>query len=258
MKACPACQTLLREQANFCDHCGHPLPADAPEPAKAPPPGPKTLSERSVPGLCSSCGYKNIPGEMFCQSCGVQLAPVSSIPPPPPAPAARQPGSPAYPTVRCLRCGYPIEPEDAFCQNCGAEAPYNAHPAYRLASGPLEAVTLAEQQQPVAKLVVSDSQAEIMIDLGQEEWVVGRTDPQRDIYPEVDLGPFGGDQSSVSRRHARLVTRDGRRWISDLNSTNFTFLNGEKLDPGRYYPLTSGDQIRFGLLTLRYIEENAE
>jgi pSer/pThr/pTyr-binding forkhead associated (FHA) protein len=40
-----------------------------------------------------------------------------------------------------------------------------------------------------------------------------------------------------------------------MNSTNFTFLNGEKLQPGRLYPLKTEDKIRFGLLALTYYEE---
>jgi pSer/pThr/pTyr-binding forkhead associated (FHA) protein len=151
-----------------------------------------------------------------------------------------------------------MDSSDAFCQNCGADLAFNSAPTHGLPSEPVEPATLAEQPKPAARLVVSASSEEIVLDLSREEWVVGRTDPQRGIYPDIDLSPHGGDKNGVSRRHARLVTQGGRRWISDLNSTNFTFLNGEKLEPGGYYPLTSGDQIRFGLLTLRYIEENAE
>jgi pSer/pThr/pTyr-binding forkhead associated (FHA) protein len=109
----------------------------------------------------------------------------------------------------------------------------------------------------VIKLVVMASNAEILLDMDRNEWVVGRSDPLRGIFPEVDLGPHGGDKSGVSRRHANLITQPGGCWISDLNSTNFTFLNGEQLHPGELYPLQSGDEIRFGLLALKYIEEIA-
>ena len=260
MRACPVCHTVVREQANFCDHCGHPLPPPEAGPVAASPSSPQTLADEVAPGTCSACGYLNLPGEMFCQNCGVQLAPVASAPPPPPVQAMLQPSppAPARPPERCPACGYRIDPGDAFCQNCGAELPFNAAPTHGLPPQPVEPVTIDEQLKPVIKLVVSVSKAEILLDLGLDEWVVGRTDPQRDIYPEIDLSPHGGDKSGVSRRHARLVTQGGRRWISDLNSTNFTFLNGEKLEPGGYYPLASGDQIRFGLLTLNYIEESAE
>jgi pSer/pThr/pTyr-binding forkhead associated (FHA) protein len=94
--------------------------------------------------------------------------------------------------------------------------------------------------------------------MDRDEWLVGRSDPVRGIFPEVDLGAHGGDESGVSRRHARLAVQEGRRFISDLNSTNFTFLNGEKLQPARLYPLKHGDEIRFGLLALIYYENIAK
>jgi pSer/pThr/pTyr-binding forkhead associated (FHA) protein len=108
------------------------------------------------------------------------------------------------------------------------------------------------------KLLVSASKAEILLDMDRDEWLVGRSDPLRGIFPEVDLGPHGGDKSGVSRRHAKLVTQAGGRWILDLNSTNFTILNGDQLRPGELYPLQHGDEIRFGLLALVFIEGSVQ
>lgn len=39
----------------------------------------------------------------------------------------------------------------------------------------------------------------------------------------------------------------------DLESTNGTFLNSEKIDPLRYYELKSGDTLRFGFSTRNYV-----
>jgi pSer/pThr/pTyr-binding forkhead associated (FHA) protein len=94
--------------------------------------------------------------------------------------------------------------------------------------------------------------------MDRKEWLVGRSDPVRGIFPEVDLSTYGGDQSGVSRRHARLISQKDQRFISDLNSTNFTFVNGEKLQPGQLYPLKNKDEIRFGLLVVDYFEEISE
>ena len=52
------------------------------------------------------------------------------------------------------------------------------------------------------------------------------------------------DNPAVSARHARVV-RDGDQFVvEDLESTNGTFVNGEKLDGER--ALFEGDAIRFG------------
>jgi two-component system cell cycle response regulator len=49
---------------------------------------------------------------------------------------------------------------------------------------------------------------------------------------------------SVSRVHARLVTRHGRVCIEDLDSANGTYVNGARLEEIR--PLTEGDKIQIG------------
>jgi pSer/pThr/pTyr-binding forkhead associated (FHA) protein len=38
-----------------------------------------------------------------------------------------------------------------------------------------------------------------------------------------------------------------------LNSTNYTFLNRQRLQPGQRYPLKQNDEIRLGLLVLEYV-----
>lgn len=42
-------------------------------------------------------------------------------------------------------------------------------------------------------------------------------------------------------------------YIMDLESTNGTLLNGEKIEPSRYYELLSNDVIRFGLSERDYL-----
>lgn len=52
------------------------------------------------------------------------------------------------------------------------------------------------------------------------------------------------DDETVSVRHARLSYHHGQWWVEDLNSTNGTTLNKEKLSMAAV--LTSGDEIRCG------------
>jgi hypothetical protein len=260
MRVCPECHAVVRETASFCDRCGRRLESPPAEAKAASPVTPQASTEGVAPGTCSSCGYLNVPGEMFCQNCGVQLAPIASAPPPPPVQVSLQKGpvAPARPHDRCQVCASPRGPGDVFCQNCGARLPTAAPEPDRPASQPAAPVTVEERLEAVIKLVVSASKVEILLDMDRTEWLVGRSDPLRGIFPEVDLGPHGGDKSGVSRRHAKLVTQAGGRWILDLNSTNFTFLNGDQLRPGELYPLKHGDEIRFGLLVLEFFEEIAQ
>ena len=54
------------------------------------------------------------------------------------------------------------------------------------------------------------------------------------------------DSKSVSRRHAELSVKDGVVTLTDVGSSRGTFLNGEKVDPGRGVRLAPGDEVRIG------------
>jgi predicted component of type VI protein secretion system len=53
----------------------------------------------------------------------------------------------------------------------------------------------------------------------------------------------------VSRRHAEIQISNGDIAISDLGSTNGTFVNGERIDQPR--TLRDGDEVRIGAVVLR-------
>ena len=56
---------------------------------------------------------------------------------------------------------------------------------------------------------------------------------------------------TISRIHARVEKKDGGYFITDLNSTNGTFVNGEQLSPNETRPLNGGDQVQ--LADLKYV-----
>ena len=55
------------------------------------------------------------------------------------------------------------------------------------------------------------------------------------------------DDSSVSRMHARFsLDRDGKMTVRDLNSSNGTWVNGDRLIPNESRTLQQGDHVCFG------------
>ena len=58
------------------------------------------------------------------------------------------------------------------------------------------------------------------------------------------------DEPLVSRVHARLEWRDAMHVLVDLDSTNYTRVNGERVTTER--PLHDGDEIRFARASCRY------
>lgn len=66
------------------------------------------------------------------------------------------------------------------------------------------------------------------------------------VSPDVDLTPFGGTGSGASRRHATLNSTQGQWTITDLGSTNGTFVNGQRILAHTPTRLQDQTQLRFG------------
>lgn len=81
------------------------------------------------------------------------------------------------------------------------------------------------------------------------ELILGR-DPFTQESPAVDLTPFNAVTLGVSRRHAVIQRTDSGYSLTDLSSTNGSWLNDLRLQPNQVYPLNSGDQIRLSRLAL--------
>jgi two-component system cell cycle response regulator len=78
--------------------------------------------------------------------------------------------------------------------------------------------------------------------LDQELISIGR-DRENDIVLDSD---------SVSRRHARIEHRDGRIYLTDLDSTNGTYVNDDT-EPVRDAQLRRGDQVKIGDTIFKYL-----
>jgi pSer/pThr/pTyr-binding forkhead associated (FHA) protein len=102
-----------------------------------------------------------------------------------------------------------------------------------------------------ARLIVEADHQEFDL-AGKDSILIGREDPMSNIYPDVDLTPHGGEEGGVSRLHARIFYENDQYQIEDENSTNFTFLNRQRLAAKTPMPLHDNDEIRFGRVMLRF------
>ena len=82
--------------------------------------------------------------------------------------------------------------------------------------------------------------------------LIGRYDSVTGMSPEVDL--TNEDQSrNISRRHARLVIKEGRHFVAEeIGTMNGTFLNGQKLANGVLTPIKDGDELVLCRLPLTF------
>jgi hypothetical protein len=182
--------------------------------------------------LCPACHQLNNTGATYCQHCGTALddsatattaaqastmmASTPPVPPPPvqpaPKPAPVKQTAPA--TTRVSRTALPTE---------------------RVSKPPV----------PVGPTGVFALPSGRRVPMVTAEAIVGRGNPDGTDPVEVDM-TTETEQTTVSRRHARITRVADGFEIEDLNSANQTMLNNEQLVPGRRYPLRKGDVVEFG------------
>src|SRR5215813_10186961 len=134
----------------------------------------------------------------------------------------------------CGNCGRDLARDDVFCAYCGARQPSKRTTA-RL-------VVMGTNEMSAQFSLVTDG-----------ENLIGRMDPNRGIRPEVDLSKYD-PAARVSRRHAKIVSQGNQFFIEDLGSANGTFINGSvRLAQGRPYVLVSGDELKLGETTLKFV-----
>ena len=288
MPVCPNCGSQQPDEAAFCDECGAKLGEIAP--AQTPPPyGGRAAPAQTPPRFggagggavtttCPVCGAPVTPGEVFCDNCGAALGPsteftpseaegfrtgaAAPVPPPPQAaaPAPPYPAAAPAPAVAlvCSNCGAQLEPDSNFCDMCGTPvgvAVPPAPPSTPVPTPPAPAPTPPVYPSAAAvqgRLVVQGTNATLPFPPGKTEIIVGREDPVGSIFPDIDLTDHGGDEGGVSRKHARIFVQGAQVLIEDLNSTNYTFVNQQKLTPGQPQPLDDGDEIWLGRLKLNF------
>lgn len=186
-----------------------------------------------------SLGHENPDGSAFCDECGEPLnsaTPVAST-----ATAAPQDPAPAPPP--------PVIVEDNQQQQPPAFSEPPAPPPPAVTSTP--DVSSAAPAALHARLVVEADNQEFDLS-GKENIMIGREDAVSNIYPEVDLTPHGGEEGGVSRLHARIFVENGQYMLEDENSTNFTFLNRQRLAAKTPTLLSDNDEVRLGRVLLRF------
>ncbi len=100
------------------------------------------------------------------------------------------------------------------------------------------------RREPACVVVVAGAQLGLEARVDDNPLVIGRAE---------DCGLALSD-SSVSRRHCRIV-RDGDGYtVEDLGSTNHTFVNGEQITK---FGLRDGDRLRVGHCELKFFGEGS-
>lgn len=172
---------------------------------------------------CPTCGNEVMIGDPFCDNCGTDLSSLQTAPP-----VFEDVMSP--PAV----VPPPVAPAVVVSPDPASSTPVT--PPALTATGP--------------QLVIKDGGATFPLPPGKEI-IVGRTDPIDGIFPDIDLTPHD-TLTGVSRRHAALHEQGGQWFVRDLNSTNYTVVNRQRLQPDQDFLIEPGDEIRFGRLVTHF------
>lgn len=107
--------------------------------------------------------------------------------------------------------------------------------------------SLATQKKPAISLRIKiDQDKESVRRFSQSEIMIGRD-------PNCDLSMM---DEALSAHHARLAHHHGQWWLEDLNSTNGTFLNREKLTTAAV--VITGDKFKCGNTVFDIQVENSD
>ena len=155
-------------------------------------------------------------------------------------------------SVFCGFCGQRIVATDLFCAFCGSKQP--------IAQQGVHSEIYSSRGVGTAKLLIEGT-SELdtpVFTLEKLENLVGRRDPQSNIFPEVDLSKYD-PQTKISRRHARIWREGDNFLVEDLGSSNGTILMAGYTDVVRLQPrqphiLGNGDRLRLGDTTLHFLQ----
>jgi CRP-like cAMP-binding protein len=145
-------------------------------------------------------------------------------------------------SIRLRETNRQIEQVMSQAGGAGAAAPAEEeHP--RATAGTLQTEALAYFISPSTGNVFPVYKSDVLI---------GRFDSVTGLSPDVDL--TNEDQSrNISRRHARLVIRDGKYFVAEeIGTMNGTYLNGKRLPTGVLTPIHDGDELTLCRLPLSF------
>lgn len=98
------------------------------------------------------------------------------------------------------------------------------------------------------------------IDTGQvmelqlrREYLIGRQHKSQPILPDIDLTPFNAYEWGISRLHASIAVKEDVVTITDIGSSNGTWIAGERIQPDTPYTLKHGDVIHLGKLKIQLL-----
>lgn len=152
----------------------------------------------------------------------------------------------------CPVCQTSNSPAARQCMNCGADLrqSYTTNPQPEpLSPDPASPVKPALPHLGTLALYVMGAEQPLLI-RDTASMTLGRVAPEDSVVPDIDLTPFQAQERGVSRLHARINRTSSGYSLTDLKSTNGTWINENRLPPRQEYAIKNGDMLRLGQLVI--------
>jgi hypothetical protein len=161
----------------------------------------------------------------------------------------------AMQTITCPVCAFVNRPGVLICDQCGYVLTSGANRETHLLNEGEDVVNPQGKYQ-TGEVIVADQKPIVLEINGRELSIpladlvtIGRiSDTPAHSHPDIDLTPYGAEQYGVSRVHCRIKRRSTLLYVTDLGSTNGTFLNGRRLLAHAERLLRNGDELMLGRL----------
>jgi hypothetical protein len=183
-----------------------------------------------APLTCPGCAAAVQQDDLICFTCGANLprrniTDESTTPPTVMQEYLRRDGTTASPLA------------PATCPHCGSSVPDRSMLACPACSAPLPRTS-----GPISPVVLRLSFPAGNVDVPAGTSLVLGRDPGESLVAAAFI-----QYENVSRHHATVTVNDvGEATIRDDQSTNGTFINGDRVLPGTEVRLKDGDQVRLG------------
>jgi hypothetical protein len=150
----------------------------------------------------------------------------------------------------CPKCGKKNTTSAPHCYSCGTIL-QSAHIATKRINKPDQGTAILKDQ-PRVFLSIKGRKQPLEVYLRQE-MIIGRSSPDHSLKPNIDLAAYDGENLGVSRAHVSLKMQDDTIVITDLKSSNHTYINGQRLYAHETRVLRHGDEIRLGRLVIKVL-----
>jgi FHA domain len=249
MLKCPFCHYDNEDGALFCEQCKSDLAGMAVASVAA-----EVVSAQVVEAMPVASPGGDVPVAAVVEASAVvaeaAVVTVPEVPPTVPETAPIEAASietplPAEPVAAASTDEAPIVPATPEAPAAAPEAPVAAPEA---PAAPGQAIPAGAQ---VRLLVLRGLKRNVEYPIYDGLNFLGRADEKPvDIDLEDQEPP---DRIWSSRQHAVVSLENGQMMIEDLNSSNGTFVNRQRIYPGQKQPLNVNDVIQIGTVQLKVI-----